>query len=75
MKQVLVLFDTSPAPSVNFAVHPSDANNKDYKAPILEREEEITLPVGTMSPNDDGGWTIRLSASPSGRTLVAKPLA
>jgi hypothetical protein len=73
-KQILVVFDTKPTHNEYFAAHPTEAS-KDYQMPKADEDREDLLPIGTMSHNDDGSWTIRLSSRPSGNTLVAKPLA
>lgn len=76
-KQTLVVFDAMPAPAMIYATHPTEAKNENYRSPTAnnEHEHESLLPIGTMHPNDDGSWTIRLSSRPSGNMLLARPLA
>ena len=73
--QTLVLFDATPAPTMIYSAHPTEAKNPSYQAPITRSAAEPLLPIGTMHPNEDGSWTIRLSSRPSGNIMVAKPLA
>ena len=73
-KQTLVVFDATSAPTMIYAAHPTEAKNKNYQPPIAKNDDESLLPIGTMHPNDDGSWTIRLSSRPSGNMLLAKPL-
>ena len=74
-KQTLVVFDATPALTMIYSTHPTEAKNPNYKPPIAKNDDEALLPIGTMHPNDDGSWTIRLSSRPSGNMLVVKPLA
>jgi hypothetical protein len=74
-KQTLVVFDAMPAPTMIYSAHPTEAKNANYQAPIAKNDDATLLPIGTMHPNDDGSWTIRLSSRPSGNMMVVKPLA
>lgn len=67
------MFDVKPGLKTICAAHPTEAKNINYRRPGSPDTEDTLTPIGTMVSNDDGSWTIRLSAPPSSGTLIAKP--
>jgi hypothetical protein len=69
------VFEQVTKPSVQYAVHPSEAKNTNYKPPALFSNDEIDRPhhkVGAAKPHSDGSWTINLATIPSTMQLVIR---
>jgi hypothetical protein len=68
----MTVFVLVPGVKANYAAHPTEAS-ANYRPPDLVDVEDTLLPVGRMLHNEDGSWTISLSAVPTGNVLIAKP--